>query len=79
MGSVNYLVPRGARAVTTSDSASQSYVGLYIGGAGNVAVTGEDGQDVTFTAVPVGTVLRLRVRKVKATGTTATNIVGFVA
>lgn len=49
---------------------------LYVGGAGNVKVT-TVGQDVvTFTAVPVGTVLPVQVVKVHsaASGTTATLI-----
>lgn len=49
---------------------------LYIGGAGNVKVT-TIGQDVvTFTAVPLGTVLPVQVIKVHsaASGTTATLI-----
>lgn len=49
---------------------------LYVGGAGNVKVTtiGED--IVTFTAVPVGTVLPVQVIKVHSSGsgTTATLI-----
>lgn len=51
---------------------------LYIGGAGNVAVTMSDGSSVTFTAVPVGAILPLNVIQVRATGTTATNIVGMI-
>ena len=49
---------------------------LYVGGAGNVKVT-TIGQDVvTFTAVPVGTVLPVQVVKVhgSGSGTTATLI-----
>jgi hypothetical protein len=49
---------------------------LYVGGAGNVKVT-TIGQDVvTFTAVPVGTVLPVQVIKVHSSGsgTTATLI-----
>ena len=48
---------------------------LYIGGAGNVAVTTIGGDDVVFTAVPVGTILPVQVLKVKNSGgTTATLI-----
>lgn len=45
---------------------------LYVGGAGNVAVTTIGGDDVTFNAVPIGTVLPVQVLKLKSTGTTAT-------
>ena len=49
---------------------------LFIGGAGNVAVTTIGGDDVTFNAVPIGTVLPVQVLKVKSSGsgTTATLI-----
>lgn len=72
--------PSRAVAITPSDSAQVALVGLYVGGAGNVAVVPE-GQNtaVTFTAVPVGTTLWLRIRQVNATNTTATNLVGLQA
>jgi hypothetical protein len=47
---------------------------LYVGGAGNVAVTTIGGDDVIFNAVPIGTVLPVQVLKLKSTGTTATLI-----
>ena len=47
---------------------------LYIGGAGNVRVTTIGGDIVTFTAVPVGSVLPVQVIKLHGTGTTATLI-----
>ena len=50
---------------------------LYIGGTGNIAVETMAGNTVTFSAHPVG-YFPQRVRKVLATGTTATNIVGIV-
>lgn len=67
-----------AAAVTTSDTAANIFTRLYIGGAGNVAVVTEAGNTVTFSAVPVGTFLDIRVKQVLATGTTATNIVGLI-
>ena len=48
---------------------------LYVGGAGDVAAVDELGNAVVFKAVPAGTVLRIRCRRVNATGTTATSIV----
>lgn len=72
------LTPDTASAVTTSDTASNVFTRLYIGGAGDVAVVTETGNTVTFKAVPVGTQLDIRVSKVLATGTTATYIVGLV-
>lgn len=49
---------------------------LYIGGAGNVVVITASGETITFTAVPVGTILPINVQQVLTTST-ATNIVGL--
>lgn len=48
---------------------------LYVGGAGDLKVTMAEGDELTFSAVPAGSVLPLRVKKVFSTGTTATLIV----
>lgn len=64
-------------AVTPSNTTVISARALYIGGAGNVAVTALDGSTATFTSVPAGTILPVVVTKVMATGTTATNIVAL--
>jgi hypothetical protein len=67
-----------ATAITTSDSATNSYDAIYVGGAGNVAVIlAGDTAAVTFTAPPVGTTLRLKTSKVMATNTTATLLIGL--
>ena len=75
---LNY-VPADAEAVTPSDATFVNYVGLYVGGTGDVAVVTANGTTVTFKAMPVGFQISLQIRQVKATGTTATNIVGFKA
>lgn len=69
----------GAFAVTPSDSADLSFNSraLYIAGTGDVRVTMVNGDVVTFTAVPAGTVLPVRVKRVHSTSTTATNIVAM--
>jgi len=65
-------------AVTTSDATIIPVTrGLYIGGAGAVAVRTESGDEVTLAAVPVGTVLPIAVDMVKATGTVATLIIAL--
>jgi hypothetical protein len=66
-----------AAAVSPSDTAAVDFYGLYVGGAGNVAVTTGAGNDVLFTAPPVGAIIPLRIIRVKATGTTATALVGM--
>lgn len=50
---------------------------LYIGGAGNLVAVRKDGTTVTFNGVLAGTVLPIRVIRVNATSTTATNIVAI--
>lgn len=73
--SENYQIPARAAAVTPSDSTTTFANALYIGGAGNVAVVTEGGDTVTFSGVPAGTTLVVRVTQVRSTNTTATNIV----
>jgi hypothetical protein len=64
-----------AAAVTPDNSNDLTNPGiLYIGGAGNVKVDTMSGQTVTINGITAGTTLRLRVKRVHATGTTATNI-----
>jgi hypothetical protein len=68
-----------AAAVTPSDSTDLAYTSraLYIGGAGNIVATMAGGGDVTFVAVPAGTILPIRVTRVKSTSTTATSIINL--
>lgn len=68
-----------AVAVTPSDSADLAATptrALYIGTTGNLVVNMADDTSVTFTAVPVG-ILWISVDRVKATGTTASNIIAL--
>lgn len=66
----------GAVAVTASDATVlQVTRSLFIGVAGDVAVTMADGGNVTFKA-PQG-VLPIQVTKVLSTGTTATDILAL--
>lgn len=78
---LNKTAPSGRiQAVTPSDTTTYSppLYGIYVGGAGAVAVVAaETGNSVTFSAVPVGTILPIQVSKVLSTGTTATNLVGL--
>jgi hypothetical protein len=72
--------PGGAQAITPSDADSYSEpVHIYVGVAGNVAavpeLAGAAGSAVVFKGMPAGGVLPVRVWAVKATSTTATDMV----
>jgi ethanolamine utilization microcompartment shell protein EutS len=65
----------GIITVTPSDTTVLSSVrALYIGGAGDVAVTMQDGSTGTLPNATAGSILPVQCTKVMATGTTATNI-----
>lgn len=67
-------------AITPSNSTefSQDVRMLYVGTGGTVSVTSVQGTTVTFTNVPNGATLGpFFIRKVNATGTTASAIIGF--
>lgn len=65
-----------AAAVVPSDvTRLDQFPLVYIGGAGNVTVEDVAGNAVLFTAPPVGSLLPIRVSRVRATGTTATLMV----
>jgi hypothetical protein len=66
--------------ITPNDGAQQptGMRGIYVGGAGNIALRlWNDTTDTLFTGVPAGTVLRVCPRFIRATGTTATNMVAL--
>lgn len=70
----------GAFPVTPNDSTDLATTAraLYVGGAGNVSIDDLSGRTaVVFTAVPAGMILPVRAKRVRATGTTATNIVAL--
>lgn len=56
--------------------------GIYVGGAGNVALVPADAPDgaaaVVFLNVPAGMVLPVMTRAVRATGTTANGLIGLI-
>jgi len=68
-----------AMVVTPSDTLDFDVIlrGLYVGVAGNVNVLlAKDSSPVVLVGVPAGSLLPLRVKRVFATSTTATNLVG---
>ena len=74
-----------AAAVTPSDTSNIPSINggvnngciLYVGGAGNVKVLTTGGDEVTLFSAQAGLVIPVKVLKVFATGTTATNIVAL--
>lgn len=80
---IQSLTPRSAIAITKSDSTTYNAAnggeinGIYVGGTGDVAVTTSNGEVVTFSAVPVGTILPITVSKVMSTNTSATLMLGL--
>ena len=50
---------------------------LYIGTAGNLKVTTVAGDDVTFQNLTTGSFFPVQVKKVFATGTSASNIIAL--
>jgi hypothetical protein len=66
-------------SVTPSDTLDlpEATRGLYVGTGGNLSVIMVSGDALSFASVPDGTVLPLRVSRVKSTGTTAGNIIGL--
>lgn len=67
-------------AITPSDSNTLPEVtrALYVGAGGSVSLILASGATVTLSGVAGGTLLPLRTRQVRATGTTASAIVGLV-
>lgn len=51
--------------------------GIFVGGAGNLKVDLVNGGTVTFTGMLVGTFYPLRIKRVYATGTSATLLIGL--
>lgn len=69
-------------AITPHDTnpLTRETVGIYVGGAGAITLRlAKDSADVVLTAVPVGVILPIAASHVRATGTTATNLVGLAA
>lgn len=66
--------------ITPSDTVDVAFVttGIYVGTAGDLAVIDRRTQSIViFRSVPAGSILPIRVDRVRATGTTAGNLVGL--
>lgn len=64
-------------ASVSDDTLLQACRALYVGGAGNVAVTMQGGGNLTFVGVAAGTILPIACTTVLNSGTTATNIIAL--
>lgn len=74
------LLAKGGAAVTPHDTSAltrTSDMGLYVGTGGNVKLTTEDGDTLTFNNVPDGTLLPVVAKLVFSTLTTASNILAL--
>ena len=70
---------RSFKPVTPHDTTGIVYggcKGIWVGGAGNLVVVDRDGTTVTFTAVPVGTLMPISPKIIKA-ATTATLLIAL--
>jgi hypothetical protein len=67
----------GVQTVALDTNMSPVSRGLYVGVPGDIAVVASDGSSATFTNVPGGTVLPVRVRRVNSSGTTASGLVAL--
>ncbi|MCP8881907.1 hypothetical protein NIM87_00130 [Devosia sp. XJ19-1] len=67
-----------ATAITPHDANDLAFVtrAIYVGGAGDLSVIMRAGDTVTFSDVPAGTLLPIRVSRVLA-ATSATDVVGL--
>ena len=67
-----------ASAVTPSNSDLNEYDALYVGTAGELSIVlRDDTTAVTLSNVPNGEILPFSVKYVKASGTTASSIIGL--
>lgn len=67
-----------AFAVSPNNSTDLTAVtrGVYVGVSGDLKVDTSQGDTVTFVALASGVIHPIRAKRIYATGTTATNIVG---
>lgn len=79
-GNVEQGPATNAVAITPDDGNNFAFGqcrGLYVGVTGNVTLDTPNQTSVLFTAVPAGAILPVSAVRVRATGTTASGIVGL--
>jgi len=65
-------------SITPSDATVIYADALYVGVTGDVTCLDRDGTSALYKAVPAGAYINVKVSKVMATGTTASQIVGLL-
>ena len=76
MGTKVYASGMNYGAVTPSDSTALDFQAVYVGGAGDVAISSSaTTAAVTFTGVIAGTILPIKGKRIMSTNTTATDLV----
>lgn len=61
-----------------ADDLLQVTKAIYVGDGGDITLRSVDGpSDVTFLNVPTGAILDVRVQAIRATGTSASSIIGL--
>lgn len=71
--------PENAAAIQPSDGAILGHAtrAVYVGGSGTLRVEMMSGEEIVFAGLTAGMVLPVRVQKVFASGTTATDLVAL--
>lgn len=71
--------PEHAAEIAPDDAAILPFVtrALYVGGGGDVALRLMGGAEVTFRGVQAGSLIPIRVDRVRSSGTTATGLIGL--
>ena len=69
-----------AFSITPDDNIALPHItrAIYIGGPGTIHVVMQSDIEISFAGLPAGMVLPIRAKKIKATGTDATDLVGLV-
>ena len=70
-------IARTASEVTKHDTNKNQFAYLYVGTAGDLKITTENGDVVTLNEVPAGSWVWVRTSLIWSTGTAASDIVGF--
>ena len=67
----------GGSGATGDQTLSESHTALYVGVGGNVVLTLQSGSDATFKNLASGQILPVKFTGIKATNTTATNMLAL--